>query len=143
MMISILIIFLIISSTKCFNKKQIRTYYHSLLLQNTYSIVHKSNSHRLQSTVIDRNSIEQSEVTIKDLIINGPIPEIDRKYLINGWRWHTMSVIRDIQRYIVIIHKKKDISNSDIRNLFDHIGIITYKLVLLLSIYNILVNYIF
>ena len=40
---------------------------------------------------------------LRTLIDQGPVPRIDRDFLINGWRWHTKSVLRDISRFINII----------------------------------------
>eukprot|EP01038_Epipyxis_sp_PR26KG_P004944 gene4944-6917_t len=40
---------------------------------------------------------------IKVVIEQGPIPKSDRRFMINGWRWHTKSVIRDLNRYKAII----------------------------------------
>lgn len=29
----------------------------------------------------------------------GPVPPSDRDFLINGWRWHSRSVLRDVRRF--------------------------------------------
>ena len=42
-------------------------------------------------------------VDIKSVIDNGPIPAADRKFLINGWRWHTASALRDLARYADVL----------------------------------------
>jgi len=52
---------------------------------------------------------------IQDAIQNGPVPSQDRKYLINGWRWHTLSVIRDLARFRVIVANAKLTSDIDTR----------------------------
>jgi hypothetical protein len=36
---------------------------------------------------------------IEDVLANAPIPRAQRVFLINGWRWHTISVKRDLQRF--------------------------------------------
>ena len=63
---------------------------------------------------------------IQRIIAEGPIPKSERQFLINGWRWHTASALRDLERYSVVIEKieaecdmnqlndKK--SNEDIKN---------------------------
>ena len=40
---------------------------------------------------------------LRTIIEQGPVPRTDRDFLINGWRWHTKSVLRDISRFISII----------------------------------------
>lgn len=32
-------------------------------------------------------------------IEKGPVPHNERLYVVHGWRWHTASVIRDVQRF--------------------------------------------
>lgn len=36
---------------------------------------------------------------ILSLTDSGDVPVENRKFLVNGWRWHTMSVIRDLNRF--------------------------------------------
>lgn len=40
---------------------------------------------------------------LKNTIDNGPIDIKDRQFVINGWRWHTASVLRDIKRFSLIL----------------------------------------
>lgn len=49
----------------------------------------------------DVKSDVQSE--LKAIIENGPVALKDRLFLINGWRWHTKSVLRDISRFANVI----------------------------------------
>lgn len=42
---------------------------------------------------------------IKNILSLGPIPVKERQFLINGWRWHTISALRDLQRYSAVIEK--------------------------------------
>ena len=44
---------------------------------------------------------------LDELIQQGPIPVSERAYLINGWRWHTLSVIHDLNRLISILESTK------------------------------------
>ena len=37
--------------------------------------------------------------SLRQLVHAGPIPEPSRAYLINGWRWHTLAVLRDLDRF--------------------------------------------
>ena len=39
-------------------------------------------------------SMSVIEEKLKHAIELGPIPQKDRRYIINGWRWHTKSVLR-------------------------------------------------
>ena len=51
---------------------------------------------------------KESEVFLKDIhrvISLGPVPINERQFLINGWRWHTASALRDLQRYADVIDK--------------------------------------
>lgn len=43
------------------------------------------------------------EAVFKGIIQRGPIPSADRTYVINGWRWHSLSVSRDIRRFQTLI----------------------------------------
>jgi hypothetical protein len=36
-------------------------------------------------------------------IESGPIPLEDRKFVINGWRWHIQSVLTDIDRFVAVL----------------------------------------
>ena len=69
---------------------------------------------KLSNNLVDILAAPQ---TIEDLIENGPIPKEQRRYVINGWRWHTQSVIRDLDRFVSIVdeayRKSSKISLSD------------------------------
>ena len=39
-------------------------------------------------------------------VVNGPIPIADRKFIIHGWRWHTMSVLKDLDRFSNMVASK-------------------------------------
>jgi hypothetical protein len=49
---------------------------------------------------------------LKTIIEDGPIARTDRNFLINGWRWHTISVIRDLNRFSNIVSDVIDNMNS-------------------------------
>ena len=40
---------------------------------------------------------------LSSLLEHGVIPISERKFLVNGWRWHTMSVIRDLSRFRAVL----------------------------------------
>ena len=40
---------------------------------------------------------------ISQAIREGPVPHNERSFVVNGWRWHTMSVIRDLNRFRGVI----------------------------------------
>eukprot|EP01039_Chlorochromonas_danica_P005087 gene5087-5591_t len=44
---------------------------------------------------------------IEALLRQAPIPPSERVFLINGWRWHTLSVIRDLKRFGVAAHEAR------------------------------------
>lgn len=37
--------------------------------------------------------------------VDGPVPAKRRKFVINGWRWHTISAIRDLDRFSRVIEQ--------------------------------------
>eukprot|EP01041_Mallomonas_annulata_P011840 gene11840-24821_t len=37
--------------------------------------------------------------SFNSIVANGPVPKDKRIFVINGWRWHTFSVLRDIKRF--------------------------------------------
>ena len=41
---------------------------------------------------------------LKKVIEEGPIPAGERCFIINGWRWHTAAVIRDLERFKLLVH---------------------------------------
>lgn len=46
---------------------------------------------------------------LKVAIENGPIPKAERKFLVNGWRWHTQAVLVDLDRFVEVLqYAKKD-----------------------------------
>lgn len=54
----------------------------------------------------DNNLITAAD-DIQAALRNGPVLTTDRLFLINGWRWHTLSVIRDLSRFIALVDKLK------------------------------------
>jgi hypothetical protein len=51
-------------------------------------------------------SAGNEQALINDLqfiIEDGPIPPHNRKFLIHGWRWHTKSVLRDLDRFNKVV----------------------------------------
>lgn len=49
----------------------------------------------------------------KEVLDKGPIPINDRQFLINGWRWHTISVIKDLNRFRKLSESSIDHSSLD------------------------------
>ena len=60
------------------------------------------------------NSVEAELFSrdIQRIIAEGPVPIFERQFLINGWRWHTASALRDLERYSVVIAKIEAASQS-------------------------------
>jgi len=52
---------------------------------------------------------------LKKVIENGPIPASERCFTVNGWRWHTSAVIRDLERFkdVVSTEMQKGVSSSN------------------------------
>lgn len=68
-------------------------------LRKAYSSLIEAVDHRKEPDV----SIEFEKV-IKD----GPIPMKEREFIIQGWRWHTKSLLRDLDRFTKIIQKSQE-----------------------------------
>jgi hypothetical protein len=71
---------------------------------NMFKDMEKSMKNSLRMTSLDK---QITETNIEKVIEEGPIPSSERQYLINGWRWHTLSVLRDLDRFKTIIHRIK------------------------------------
>ena len=56
---------------------------------------------------------------IQQVIAEGPIPVAERQFLINGWRWHTASALRDLERYSVVIGKIEDANEGRMDDIID------------------------
>lgn len=52
------------------------------------------------------------EENLKSIIEGGPIPARERCFVINGWRWHTASVIRDLERFRIVVHAHSSIKRG-------------------------------
>lgn len=70
-----------------------------------------SSSRRNAKYPIDRKLVTE----LQALIETGPIPKSQRKYVINGWRWHTKSVIRDLKRFSNILVVLNDNINKKLK----------------------------
>ena len=57
----------------------------------------------LHNVLHDMETDSKMKEELRSIIKQGPVPATDRDFLINGWRWHTKSVLRDISRFINII----------------------------------------
>ena len=62
------------------------------------------------STLTEKSKYDSREALefsydIQSIIDKGPIPQGERQFLINGWRWHTASALRDLERYATILEK--------------------------------------
>lgn len=65
-----------------------------------------SQSQSQQHQIITKYKNKESELfsnNIQSILSIGPIPLRERQFLINGWRWHTASSLRDLHRYFLLI----------------------------------------
>lgn len=53
---------------------------------------------KLLSTLTEQDTISNNH-ELELYIRNGPIPVNNRVFLINGWKWHTSSLLRDLKRF--------------------------------------------
>ena len=44
-----------------------------------------------------------TSVALVGAIKDGPVPKAEREFRINGWRWHTKAVIRDLKRFEAVV----------------------------------------
>lgn len=63
-----------------------------------------------QKSSIPRSHIEPTE--LQRILEAGTIPSPQREFLINGWRWHTQAVLRDIRRFKRVIATCKESSDD-------------------------------
>ena len=57
----------------------------------------------------------------KSILDKGPVPVKDRAFLINGWRWHTISVISDLERFRLLSKHSKAIDDDRLIKCYDHV----------------------
>lgn len=58
---------------------------------------------------------------LESLLVKGIVPKQSRVFLINGWRWHTMSVIRDIERFAKLAEVSQHSSSSKRQEYIDRL----------------------
>ena len=56
----------------------------------------------LSSSASDALAPNMDASSFHRLVQAGPVPEPSRDFLINGWRWHTQAVLRDLHRFIAL-----------------------------------------
>ena len=70
--------------------------------------------HSIQKTIethlnihipIDDDISNQITSEFQELLDQGPIPVLERTFVIQGWRWHTKSVLYDLERFQKLINK--------------------------------------
>lgn len=64
-----------------------------------------------------RDALEQGPYTLRqpqeqqDLVARlleaGPVPPAEREFLVNGWRWHARSVLRDVGRFQAVARREQ------------------------------------
>jgi len=72
-------------------------------------------ANRMQSVKITTTD-DISIGRIKDEIENGPIPKRSREFRVNGWRWHTQSVLRDLDRFEKVIEYERNVNIRQLSN---------------------------
>eukprot|EP00607_Mallomonas_marina_P000015 CAMPEP_0182439480 /NCGR_PEP_ID=MMETSP1167-20130531/86469_1 /TAXON_ID=2988 /ORGANISM="Mallomonas Sp, Strain CCMP3275" /LENGTH=255 /DNA_ID=CAMNT_0024633203 /DNA_START=143 /DNA_END=906 /DNA_ORIENTATION=- len=73
-------------------------------------------------------------IDLKSIIENGPIPKSKRVFLINGWRWHSKSVLRDLKRFQAKINYKQGAEYVDDSLLKCHDFVCGFNWMLLMKI---------
>jgi len=79
------------------------SFYLSNKLSIAFGNIEKALQTKIGAIYSQPNYDDFTDTYFASLIQNGPVPPSERNFLINGWRWHTISVIRDIDRFVAII----------------------------------------
>lgn len=67
-----------------------------------------------QASSTRMQSLVQADADLQRALATAPIAMSERVFLINGWRWHTMSVIRDLNRLLRVMQRSQTTkSNSE------------------------------
>jgi len=76
-----------------------------LLIPSTISFYNYNNFKKVNTKYYQSDLVPDVspivDYDIKSMIENGPIARSDRVFVIDGWRWHTKSVLRDLNRFEV------------------------------------------
>lgn len=72
-------------------------------LRKAYSSLIEAADHRREPAV---------STEFEKVVREGPIPPGEREFIIQGWRWHTMAVLRDLDRFTKIIQKSQEQASS-------------------------------
>lgn len=83
-------------------------------IKNAFQSIQSSLNSKSHGTA----DIESDLSGFQTILDKGPIPIEDRLFTIQGWRWHTISVLRDLDRFnkvIECIHKNHG-SSGDINS---------------------------
>ena len=98
--ISVLLVSLCLASSNAFPK----------MFQS--SGFYKSMATTIAASNYNTKEAENFSKDMQRVISIGPIPLDERQFLINGWRWHTSSALRDLQRYSDVIDKIESVCNT-------------------------------
>jgi hypothetical protein len=56
---------------------------------------------------------QHNSAIVNKLLEKGPVPGVERDFLINGWRWHARAVLRDVGRFrAVVLQEKKQMTEG-------------------------------
>jgi hypothetical protein len=84
----------------------------------------------MKSVMEDASSTNSPEISQRDIfnqmLNNGPIAVKDRQFLIQGWRWHTLSVQRDLHRFSNKV-AAKGVTKKQIHECFDFVFNFNWK----------------
>ena len=50
---------------------------------------------------------QQQQDLVARLLAAGPVPAGEREFLVNGWRWHARSVLRDVGRFQAVARREQ------------------------------------
>ena len=65
--------------------------------------------------------LSTTSAAILENIEGGPIPKKNREFRINGWRWHTQAVIRDLDRFEGVMKRSQEDSSLTKHELVDRL----------------------
>ena len=79
--------------------------FHDKISQTNIAVLGNQSLTRINS----QSSFTLDSSGFDKLIATGPVPRQSREYLINGWRWHTKAVLRDLSRFKQVIRNLNDV----------------------------------
>lgn len=81
--------------------------YHALIVNKSklVELQQRLRKHLKLASMVSTGAATTSQDAIDKLIANGPVPVNERIFMVNGWRWHTMAILRDLGRFQALVDR--------------------------------------